>query len=98
MGLGSRGCCAHPGPECCKAEGLGSQERGLRAQVTPYVQAGSPATEAALAPFPNIQQSLRAKRMGWATDASTRGVQALLLQARFVIREWEKGGPRECCL
>lgn len=98
MGLGRRGCCAHRGPESCKAEGPGSQERGLRARVTPYVQAGSPATEAALAPFPNIQQSLRATRMGWATGPSTRGVQALLPQARFVTREWEKGGPRECCL
>lgn len=88
----------HPGPESCKTEGLGSQERGLRAQVMPQVQAGSPATEAALTPFPNIQQSLRAKKMGQTTGASTRAVQALLSPAYFVTREWERGGPRERCL
>lgn len=42
MGLGRRGCCTHPDPEPCKTKGLGSQERGLRVQVTPQIQTGFP--------------------------------------------------------
>lgn len=43
------------GLESCKTKGLRSQERGLRAQVTPQIEADSPATNAVLAPFHNIQ-------------------------------------------
>lgn len=79
-----------PSPASCNIEGLGSQERGLRAQVIPQVQAGFPATEAALAPSPNIWQSLRAKRVGQATGASTGDAQAPLLPASHHPRVEER--------
>lgn len=94
MGLGKRGCYTHPGPESRPSMGLGSQERGLRAQVTPQIQAGSPATDAALVPFPNIRQSLTAKTEDQVTGASTKDVQAPLSPAYFLTQEWERGAKR----
>lgn len=43
------------GLESYKTKGLRSQERGLKAQVTPQIEADTLATNAVLAPFPNIQ-------------------------------------------
>lgn len=92
--MGRRGCCIYPGLEPCKTKGLGSQERGLRAQVTPQIQAGSLATDAVLAPFPSIQKSLIAKWADQETGASTNDVQAPLPPAYFLTQEWEMGAKR----
>lgn len=78
--------------ESDKTGGLGSQERELRAQVTPQIQEGSPAIEVASAPFPNIGQSLKAERVGQVIGASTREVQAPLPPAYFLTQERERRG------
>lgn len=41
-GAGGEGMLHHPDPEPGKSKGLGSQERGLRGQVTPHIQTGFP--------------------------------------------------------